>query len=181
MLGPEVVVRSRELVDAGVRRPALRARGGRYRYTILNRPVPDPFRDRFTWWVPDAARPAARCGSAPTRSSASTTSRRSAARGPRARRRRAGVLESRWVDDGDGVLRYEIRGNAFCWQMVRSIVGTLVEVGLGKRRPGEMMAILRAADARGGAAGPAARAVPLGSRLLSALSAESGLVRRHGR
>ncbi len=54
------------------------------------------------------------------------------------------VLESRWVEEGDGVLRYEIRGNAFCWQLVRSIVGTLVEVGLGKRRPGDMMAILRA-------------------------------------
>ena len=25
----------------------------RYRYTIVNRPVPDPFRDRFAWWVPE--------------------------------------------------------------------------------------------------------------------------------
>ena len=78
------------------------------------------------------------------------------------------VLESRWVDEGDGVLRYEIRGNAFCWQLVRSIVGTLVEVGLGKRRPGEMMGIIRAADR--GAAGqlaPAAWPVPLGGRLLT--------------
>jgi tRNA pseudouridine38-40 synthase len=56
------------------------------------------------------------------------------------------MLESRWVDEGEGVLRYEIRGNAFCWQLVRSIVGTLVEVGLGKRRPGDIMAILRACD-----------------------------------
>ena len=32
--------------------------------------------------------------------------------------------------------------------MVRSIVGTLVEVGTGKRRPGEMLAILRAARSR---------------------------------
>jgi tRNA pseudouridine38-40 synthase len=30
--------------------------------------------------------------------------------------------------------------------MVRSVVGTLVEVGTGKRRPGEMLAIIRAAD-----------------------------------
>jgi tRNA pseudouridine38-40 synthase len=29
---------------------------------------------------------------------------------------------------------------------VRSVVGTLVEVGLGKRRPGDIMAIIRAAD-----------------------------------
>ena len=64
------------------------------------------------------------------------------------------VLTSRWHDEGDGVLRYEIRSGAFCWQMVRSIVGTLVEVGMGKRRPGELLAVLRAAD-RAAAAQPA--------------------------
>ena len=144
MLGPEVVVRSCELVE-----PGFDARHGarwrRYRYTILNRPVPDPFRDRFVWWIAEpldlralrlAADPfvgehdfAAFCRKGPEGSS---LTRR--------------VLESRWVDEGDGVLRYEICANAFCWQMVRAIVGTLVEVGMGKRRPGEMMAVLRAGD-----------------------------------
>ena len=54
------------------------------------------------------------------------------------------VEECRWVDAGDGVLWFDIRAAAFCWQMVRSIVGTLVEVGTGKKRPGELMGILRA-------------------------------------
>ena len=44
------------------------------------------------------------------------------------------------------MLRYEIRANAFCWQMVRAIVGTLVDVGVGRRRPGEMTGALRALD-----------------------------------
>jgi tRNA U38,U39,U40 pseudouridine synthase TruA len=52
LLGPEVVVRSCELVD-----PEFDARYSaqwrRYRCTIINRPVPDPFRDRFTWWIPE--------------------------------------------------------------------------------------------------------------------------------
>jgi tRNA pseudouridine38-40 synthase len=115
--------------------------------------VPDPFRDRFTWWVPEpldlrllqlAADPfigehdfASFCRKGPPGSS---TVRR--------------VTESRWVDEGDGVLRYEIRANAFCWQMVRSIVGTLVDAGLGKLRPGDMMAIIRAGERD--AAGPLA-------------------------
>ncbi len=152
MLGPEVVIRSAELVDPSFdARHAARAR--RYRYTVLNRKVPDPFRDRFSWWVPDAldlhalylaADPfvgehdfASFCRRGPEGSS---TVRR--------------VFESRWTDEGDGVLVYEIRASAFCWQMVRSVVGTLVDVGLGKLRPGDIMGILRAGTRE--AAGPVA-------------------------
>jgi tRNA pseudouridine38-40 synthase len=56
------------------------------------------------------------------------------------------VLESRWQMEEDGVLRYEIRALAFCWQMVRSIVGTLVDVGIGRRTPGDVLGIIRAGD-----------------------------------
>jgi tRNA pseudouridine38-40 synthase len=41
------------------------------------------------------------------------------------------------------VLRFEIEASSFCHQMVRSIVGTMVEVGLGKRKAGEMSEIIR--------------------------------------
>jgi len=56
------------------------------------------------------------------------------------------LLESRWHDLGDGVLRYDITATAFCWQMVRSIVGTLVDVGAGKLRAGDLLQLLRARD-----------------------------------
>ena len=49
-----------------------------------------------------------------------------------------------WVDLGDGMLRFEIEASSFCQQMVRSIVGTLVDVGLGSARAGEMTAVVRA-------------------------------------
>ena len=44
------------------------------------------------------------------------------------------------------MLRFDITATAFCWRMVRSIVGTLVDVGDGKIRPGEILGLLRAAD-----------------------------------
>jgi tRNA pseudouridine38-40 synthase len=152
MLAPEIVVREAELADATF--DARRCATWRsYRYTIVNRPQPDPFLARYAWWVPEpldaaklrlAADPfvgehdfAAFCRKGPP---GSTTTRH--------------VLESRWVDLGEGVLRYDIRARAFCWQMVRSITGTLVDAGRGKRAPGEMLTILRTRDR--GAAAPVA-------------------------
>lgn len=44
------------------------------------------------------------------------------------------------------VVRIRARGNSFIQQMVRSLVGTLVEVGEGRRDPGEMPAVLEAKD-----------------------------------
>jgi tRNA pseudouridine38-40 synthase len=145
MIGPEVVVRSVERVpgDFDARRSA---RARTYRYTILNQPMPDPFLARHAWWVPEpldvsllrlAADPfvgehdfAAFCRRGPE---GSTTMRR--------------VLSSRWLaDDRPGVLVYEVRATAFCWQMVRSMVGTIVDAGLGRRRPGDLLQILRTGD-----------------------------------
>ena len=56
------------------------------------------------------------------------------------------VLDARWDDLGDGVLRFEITASSFCHQMVRGIVGTMVDMGRGRRRAGEMASILRARD-----------------------------------
>jgi tRNA pseudouridine38-40 synthase len=42
----------------------------------------------------------------------------------------------------------EFAGNGFLRQMVRSLVGTLVEVGRGKRDPDEMREILNSRDRR---------------------------------
>ncbi len=61
-----------------------------------------------------------------------------------------------WDERADGapeLLRFEIRATAFCHQMVRSIVGLLVDVGRGRRTAGEVRGVLLArATAR--AAGP---------------------------
>ena len=57
------------------------------------------------------------------------------------------------------LLAFEIEANAFCHQMVRSLVGTLVDVGRGRKRPSDILHILRSAD-RSQASQPAPPAGP---------------------
>jgi tRNA pseudouridine38-40 synthase len=47
---------------------------------------------------------------------------------------------------GVPLLRFEIRANAFCHQMVRAITGTLVDIGLGRLRADLMPSVLAACD-----------------------------------
>jgi tRNA pseudouridine38-40 synthase len=59
--------------------------------------------------------------------------------------------EATW---GPGLLQFEISATSFCHQMVRSIVGTLVDVGRGRRAVDSITATLAALDRA--AAGPVA-------------------------
>ena len=60
------------------------------------------------------------------------------------------VMLARWsevpTDYGPGLLRFEIRANAFCHQMVRAIVGTMVDAGAGRLHAGDIRGILLAKD-----------------------------------
>lgn len=149
-LAPEIVVR--ELAPASEGFSARHdATARRYRYLVLNRPVPDPFLARTSWWVPEPLDRAAMVAAAQPLVGEHDFS--SFCRRPRMApgeaevslvRRVTGV---RWteLEPGD-VLRFEIEGSAFCHQMVRSIVGFLVAVGRGKRRPDDTAAVLAARD-----------------------------------
>lgn len=158
MCAPAVVVRDAAVVDPGFdARHSARAR--RYRYTIVNRPVPDPFTAATAWWVEqplDLSTMRLACD--PLFGEHDFTSFCRKPKVPEGvswtmvRR----VLDCRWHDLGEGVLRFDIDATAFCQQMVRSIVGTLVEVGLGKKKAGEVRGILEARDrSRAGPPAPA--------------------------
>ena len=61
------------------------------------------------------------------------------------------VLLSRWETERE-LLRYRVAANGFVHHMVRTLVGTLLDVGLGRRTPEGIPAVLKARDRR--AAGP---------------------------
>lgn len=46
----------------------------------------------------------------------------------------------------DDLVKIELKGNGFLYNMVRIISGTLVDVGIGKTKPGEMYNILESKD-----------------------------------
>jgi tRNA pseudouridine38-40 synthase len=144
MLGPEVVVvaatRAPDGFDA-----RLSATSREYRFRIDLGPVPDPFTARFVWHRPGdlsvvAMRRAARdlvgvhdfasFGRAARRPAASTVRR---------------VERLSVVRSGEH-LEITARANSFLRQMVRSLVGTLVDVGEGRIEADSMPEVLAAKD-----------------------------------
>jgi tRNA pseudouridine38-40 synthase len=122
-----------------------------YRYDVLNEPVPDPFAARTAWLVdqPLDLRAMQLAGDPLIGEHDFSSFCRRPKGGddePSMSRR---VLDARWSTPAHArgrLLRFEIEARAFCHQMVRSIVGTMVEVGSGRKRAGEMAGILRARD-----------------------------------
>lgn len=164
-LGPSIVVRQAGPAPDGFdARHSATAR--RYRYLVVNAPVPDPLLAGLAWQVADpldlrsmaAAADAllgehdfrAFCRRVPGTTPDDPIHRR--------------ILDARWtrLNQGDAsagstpgpalapvvgdLLAFEIEANAFCHQMVRSLVGTLVDVGRGRKRASDVLWILRSAD-----------------------------------
>ena len=145
---PAVVVRDAAMVDGFDARHDAAAR--RYRYTVLNAAVPDPLLATQAWWVPeplDVRAMQAACDPLLGEHDFAAFCRKPAARRdgttPGTTRR---VVDAEWEAGADGVLYFWIEANAFCHQMVRSIVGLLVEVGKGKRHASDVMHVLRGRD-----------------------------------
>ena len=109
-----------------------------YRYTIVNRPAPDPFLARTAWWVPEPLDlRLLRLGGRPVPRRARL--RHVLPQGPRGFDHACAGCSSRaGTTSATACSATTSRATAFCWQMVRSIVGTLVDVGVGqapRRRP----------------------------------------------
>jgi tRNA pseudouridine38-40 synthase len=148
LCGPAIVVR--DLADAPDDFDARRSATGRtYRYTIVNRPVPDPFLAHVAWHVEEPLDlDLLRLGCDPLVGDHdfSAFCRKPKHRDGSEASLVRQVRRAAWTDVGDGVLRFEIEADAFCHQMIRSVVGTLVDVGLARKHAGELLGILAGRD-----------------------------------
>lgn len=154
LVGPDIVLRDLSPAAADFH-ARFSATARRYRYRVLNRETPDPFLAATTWHVPeplplDFRAMQAGCDPLIGAHDFSSFCRRPDPDAELTRR----VIDACWERDGDDVLNFWIEANAFCHQMVRSIVGLLVEVGRGKRTAAEVGLVLRARN-RAAAPSPA--------------------------
>lgn len=148
-LAPAIAVRAVSVVDETFD-ARFSARSRTYRYRILHAPTPDPLLAPTVWHVREPLSVAAmRQAAIPLLGEHDFAAfcRRPAPRpdGTAASLVRR-VLVARWLQPADDLLEFEIEATAFCHQMVRSIVGTLVDVGRGRRRAGELLEVLASRD-----------------------------------
>ena len=153
MCGPEIAVREIQWADDPEFHARYDATYRHYRYHVLNTAEQNPFSARTAWHVTEPLQVWAMnlaCDPLIGEHDFSTFCRRpKLPDGLASRSLVRRVTSAQWkpvAGDVPGLLRFEIRANAFCHQMVRSIVGTLVEIGIGNLHAGDMRGILLQRD-----------------------------------
>ncbi|MFN8020925.1 MAG: tRNA pseudouridine(38-40) synthase TruA [Acidimicrobiales bacterium] len=155
LCGPDIAVREAEWCADPDFNARFSATWRHYRYHVLAAPTPVPALAATTWHVAaplDLWAMQLACdpfiGEHDFGSFCRVPKVRPDQQVPSLRRRVLLAQWSRVESDYGPLLRFEIRANAFCHQMVRSIVGTIVDVGSGKLHAGEVRGILLARDRR---------------------------------
>jgi tRNA pseudouridine38-40 synthase len=135
--------------------PRREARGKLYRYAVWNGEEKSPLRRRRWHHVREALEvPAMRAAAATLVGRHDFASLQAAGSSATSTVRTL----TRVVVEGEarGEVRFELEGDGFLRHMVRNAVGTLLEVGLGRRAPGSLPALLAARDrTRAGPTAPA--------------------------
>jgi tRNA pseudouridine38-40 synthase len=145
------------VINAAVVAPEFHARFGAraktYRYHLWNGDIMSPFERRRAWHVPGALDVKAMAAAARLIEGVHDFAAFRAAGSAVATTERE-ILSSRLTGCGMPMLCYDVEGTGFLRHMVRTIVGSLVEIGRGRRPVDWMSEILRSRDRA--AAGPTA-------------------------
>jgi tRNA pseudouridine38-40 synthase len=154
LLPPDIVIRKAEEVEESFH-ARKQSRSKIYQYRILNRDLRSAFHHKYAWHLSlkldlEEMRKATRI----LIGEHDFSSFRSVGSPTRTTIRK--VIRAGWKMGRDGLLQFEIEANGFLKQMVRAMVGTLVEVGKGKINSEEFRKILESGDRK--KAGPTAPA-----------------------
>lgn len=148
LVGPAIAVRGAELADESFS-SRFDATYRRYRYTVYNSEVPDPFSTDTAWQIKeplDLARLRLGCDPLLGTHDFASFCRRATGNDGEVKSTVRDVYEARWERVDATTLYFWVQASSFCHQMVRSLVGTLVDVGRGKVTPGEIRGIIAAQD-----------------------------------
>jgi len=149
VLDPDVAVLELHLAPPGWH-PRFSALRRHYRYTVLNETLRSPLDRRYAYWVPEpldltALRAASEffVGEHDFASFGRPMPRRFEATGSGSTVRR--VFSAGWQQSGSW-FTFDVVGNAYLRSMVRSLVGTLLEVGRGAWSVGRFVSVLTACN-----------------------------------
>lgn len=123
------------------------ARSKRYAYKIFNSPIRSALLRNYTWFVHSPLNLTTMEEAALTLKGVHDFSSFCAS-GHESKTCIREIFDCRFETDGRSMVTFSIEADGFLKYMVRNIVGTLVEVGQGKRAPGEMPGLLEARDRR---------------------------------
>ncbi len=129
----------------GAFHPRYAASGKLYSYRILNRPLGSPFLTRYAWHVPEPVLDLGRMQDA-ARLLLGThdfSAFRSAGSSVKSSVRRLYRFD---VERYGDLIEASLEANGFLYQMVRNLMGTLVEVGSGQREPESVTRLLESRD-----------------------------------
>ena len=126
-----------------------------YVYKILNRPTPAAIGRQYAWHVRKKLNRETMRAAISHLIGSHDFKAFEGSGSPRSHTTRQ-VFKADLIDGQDGVLAFEIEAEGFLRFMVRNIVGTLVDVGLGKTSPDDFEYILNSSDrSLAGATAPA--------------------------
>jgi tRNA pseudouridine38-40 synthase len=154
LLPPDIVIQKIEEVDEDFH-ARKHSKSKVYEYRILNRNLRSAFHRGYVWYIPQKLNlTEMKKATQSLIGEHDFSSFRSVGTPTRTAVRR--VRRAEWKKGRDGLIRFEIEANGFLKQMVRAIVGTLVEIGKGKMKAVEFRKILDSKDRK--EAGPTAPA-----------------------
>ncbi len=142
LVGPEVAVMDLTVADEDFH-ARFSAKWRRYRYLIDPGPAPDPLARHYAWHVRRRLDFAAMAGVAEAFVGEHDFS--SFCRSVEGRSNVRRVEEAEWLSR-DGFYEFWIKANAFCHQMVRSLVGYCYDVGRGFADPSQVSEVIEAGD-----------------------------------